>query len=69
MDGDTTVLEFPELEFVSNNDPDIHQILLDRGLAVGIVGAVIITANVRLVAGKNKSDDVSFNLYDGGFTQ
>jgi len=65
-DGDTTVLEFPELEFVSNNDPDIHKILLDRKLAVGIVGAVIITENVRLVAGKNNNDDFSFNLYEGG---
>ena len=50
----SVILEFPELSSINNNDVNIHAELLNRGLAVGIPGALILTRHVVLVAGKEE---------------
>ena len=46
------VVEYPKLETINLNDPEIQADLIRKGLAVGIPGgSIIFTHDVKLVAG------------------
>ena len=48
------VIEYPELETINLNDPEIQKDLIRKGVAVGIPGtSIIFTEHVELVAGGN----------------
>ena len=48
----TYVLEYPDLEFINLNDPEIQKDLIKRGVCVGMPGGLLIfTEDVKIVAG------------------
>lgn len=50
-------IEYPDLEYVNINDPEIQKDLIRKGVAVGVPGATLIfTQPVLLVAGGKKQD-------------
>jgi len=50
------ILEFPELDTINLGDPDVQKQLIKWGCAVGMPGGeIIMTKNVKMIAGGTKS--------------